>query len=252
MFPKMTKKSSNRLYVAGPLEPGKDLRLDGERSHYVARVLRLRAGEVITLFDGNGGEYAAVVGEVSRKNVIVRTGEHRERDVESPLAIHLAQGISRGERMDTVVQKATELGVHRIAPVITERSVVQLDAARAEKRVQHWSGIAQSACEQCGRNLLPHIEAPQSLKSWLEREAPKDALRILLHPGAGTTLPSLQPSPGRIQLLIGPEGGLNDEEHEHALAAGFTPCSLGPRILRTETAAIAAIAVLQARWGDLG
>ncbi|HWM29930.1 MAG TPA: 16S rRNA (uracil(1498)-N(3))-methyltransferase, partial [Woeseiaceae bacterium] len=243
-------KPPNRLYVPEALRPGHELRLDDERAHYVARVLRLRVGDGLVLFDGSGGEFAAAIAEVSKRGIVVRIGERREQNVESPLPIALIQGISRGERMDFVVQKATELGVHRITPLVTEFSVVRLDGGRSGKRREHWSRIAASACEQCGRNVVPAIDAPQSFSGWLESGASSAVARILLHPGAKGTLAGLERIHDRVELLIGPEGGLSDSEVMQAEAAGFSACSLGPRILRTETAALAAIAVLQARWGD--
>jgi 16S rRNA (uracil1498-N3)-methyltransferase len=241
-----------RLYVPGPIRPGADLLLPPDRSHYVSRVLRLRAGGDLVLFDGSGREFTATVVTVSRHGVTAEVGEARQRNAESPLEIHLIQGIARGERMDMVVQKATELGVTRIAPIVTEFSTVRLDTGKAGKRVQHWLKIAQSACEQCGRNLVPEIDAPQTLGSLLEATDDTECTRIALHPRTDGKLASLQDRRKRIALLIGPEGGLSDAEYEQTVAAGFTPCALGPRILRTETAAIAALAALQARWGDLG
>jgi 16S rRNA (uracil1498-N3)-methyltransferase len=245
-------KPANRLYVPSPLIPGDVRRLDKEQSHYVSRVLRLRHGDAVVLFDGSGGEYDAVIAETARKHVNLTVGAHHADDRESPLAMWLLQGMSRGERMDFVVQKATELGVHRITPVLTEFSVVRLDPAKAGNRVQHWQKIAQSACEQCGRNVVPRIDGPQPLGRWLEVAAPPDAERIVLDPGAARNLASLDCRGARIELLIGPEGGLSAAECGQAAAAGFVPCSFGPRTLRTETAAIAALAVLQARLGDLG
>lgn len=239
-----------RLYVPVPLESGASLTLDPEHSHYASRVLRLRTGDALVLFDGSGGEHGASIEGVSRKGVTVRVGELRERDVESPLAINLVQGISRGDRMDFVVQKATELGVRQITPVITEFSVVRLDAAKAEKRREHWTKIAQGACEQCGRNRLPRIAPPRTLADILEPTAAGTA-RLVLHPGAREPLASLPATDSPIELLIGPEGGLSTNELEQAAACGFRPYSLGPRVLRTETAAIAAVAVLQAIHGDL-
>lgn len=239
-----------RLYVPAVLEPGATLPLDRDRSHYVARVLRLRPGDALVLFDGNGGEHAASIADVTRSGVSVAVGERTGREAESPLAIRIIQGISRGDRMDFVVQKATELGVRRITPVITEFSVVRLDAAKAEKRAEHWTKIAQGACEQCGRNRLPEIDAPQALTAVLD-SLPPGAARIVLQPGAGEPLASQRFAGERIELLVGPEGGLSGGELEQAAAGGFVACSLGPRILRTETAALAALAVLQAAYGDL-
>ena len=209
-------------------------------------------GDELTLFNGRGGEFAAVIARVSRRNIALRVGAHRERDVESPLQINLVQGISRGERMDLVVQKATEIGVHRITPVLTERSVVRLDGDKSEKRREHWAKVAQSACEQCGRNFVPIIDEPQPLVNWLENSGANDGQRAVLRPRAEQTLPRLGYAGNQWQLLIGPEGGLAKAELDRALEAGFVACSLGPRVLRTETAAIAALAVLQDRYGDLG
>lgn len=247
----MTSKSTNRLFVDGSLDAGADLRLGDDQAHYVGRVLRLRVGDELILFNGRGGEYVAVAAEISKRGVSVRVGERREREVESPLAIHLIQAMGRGERMDFVVQKATELGVHRISPVISEFSVVRLDRAKAEKRAAHWTRITRSACEQCGRNVPPGIDLPQALETWLTDNSSSETERIVLRPDAGETLASRILSAGRLELLTGPEGGFSDAEYERTAAAGFIACSLGPRILRTETAALAAIAVLQSKWGDL-
>jgi 16S rRNA (uracil1498-N3)-methyltransferase len=248
----MTTKSGSRLYVPEPLAPGTELCLDEERSHYAGRVLRLRAGDDVVLFNGTGCEFVAAISEVSRSAVKLRVNKRRERTVESPLKIGLVQGVSRGERMDIVVQKATELGVFRITPVVTAHSVVRLDDDKSEKRAAHWAKVARSACEQCGRTIVPRVDAPQSFNSWIAGLLPGDSRRVVLHPGACTALAGLRHPPGRVELLIGPEGGLSDAEVDQATAAGFTRCSLGPRILRTETAAIAALAILQNLYGDLG
>lgn len=239
----------HRLYVPEALTAGAELRLDTERSHYVSRVLRARPGDALVLFDGQGGEHAASISGISKQAVTVNVEVRRDGVRESPLCMHLLQGISRGDRMDWVVQKATELGVARITPVLTQFSVVRLDEDRADRRVAHWTKIAQSACEQCGRNVVPAIDAPQAIGSVLA--AVSKAARVVLHPRAPRTLAALEPQAIPVELLIGPEGGFSDGEQEHALAAGFEPRSLGPRILRTETAAIAALAILQGRLGDL-
>jgi 16S rRNA (uracil1498-N3)-methyltransferase len=243
---------SSRLFVEETLASGLQLTLPDEPAHYVGRVLRLKAGDPLTLFDGRGGEFAATVSAVSRKGVVVTTGEKSSRECESPLSIHLVQAISRGERMDFVVQKATELGVVRVTPVMTEFSVVKLEGSKREKRVRHWTRIAQSACEQSGRNRVPLIGEPRTFDEWLEDlGAAQERLRLVLEPQASSTLAGLGETAGALDLLVGPEGGLSKREQALALAAGFTPLRFGPRILRTETAAIAAIAVLQARFGDL-
>ncbi len=239
-----------RLYISLALEQGTSLVLDAERSHYVSRVLRLRAGDELVLFDGSGQEHAGRIASATHRAVTVEVGEARDRNLESRLAIHLVQGLSRGDRMDLVVQKATELGVRRITPVITEFSVVRLAADKARKRVEHWTRIAQAACEQCGRNRVPTIDSPRPLAEMFKSRA-RDATRVVLHPGAAGALASLPSPGGPIELLIGPEGGVSDAELEQAIAAGYLARSCGPRILRTETAAIAALAVLQALHGDL-
>ena len=247
----MPQKPANRLYVREPLTSGAELRLGEERSRYIGRVLRLRVGDELTLFDGRGGEFSATIYEVSRHGTVLGVAGHCDRDVESPLRINLVQGISRGERMDFVVQKATELGAHRITPVMTRRSVVRLADDRSERRAAHWTKVAQSACEQCGRNVLPIVDSPQSFEQWLDNGASRDSQRVVLHPGTSEPLASVGPVGRNYALLVGPEGGLSDGELEQALTAGFVACSLGPRVLRTETAALGALAILQSLYGDL-
>jgi 16S rRNA (uracil1498-N3)-methyltransferase len=212
--------------------------------------LRLRVGDPLTLFDGEGGEYDATIEEIRRDTVTVSVHEHRPVERESALSLTLAQGISRGERMDWVVQKATELGVSRIAPLFTERSVVRLDAQQAQRKVQHWRSIAVAACEQCGRNRIPRIEAPRGLFEFLEQSASDDT-RLLLSPGAGLRIRDISGLKASAAVLIGPEGGLDETEHEAALARGYTAVQLGPRVLRTETAAVTALSLLQQTFGDL-
>lgn len=247
----MTSKSNHRLYTDAILQAGADLCLGDEQAHYVGRVLRVRVGDELILFNGRGGEYPAAVTGISKRGISVRVGERRDRNVESPLAIHLVQAVGRGERMDFVVQKATELGVHRISPVLSRFSVVHLDDAKAERRAVHWRKVSLGACEQCGRNVPPAIDPPQALHSWFARNESSAAERIILRPDAAHTLASRARTAGTLELLIGPEGGFSDTEHEQATAAGFVGCSLGPRILRTETTALAAIAILQSQQGDL-
>ncbi len=207
------------------------------------------SGDALILFDNAGGEYAANVVAFGRDSVRVAVGEHLPTNRESPLRVTLAQGISRGERMDVVVQKATELGVWRIVPLMTERTVVRLNAAQAANRLRHWRAIAVAACEQSGRNQVPDIAAPVGLQEFLVSGLP-DGLRLLLNPDGGLRARDL-PASEAATLLIGPEGGLSDAERTAAAAAQFMGLSLGPRILRTETAAIAALAIIQQRLGDL-
>jgi 16S rRNA (uracil1498-N3)-methyltransferase len=240
-----------RVYVGAPLVPAKRVKLEGNAASHITRVLRLRVGAALILFDGAGGEYEASIDKAHGGEVLVAVGAQLAIERESPLPLTLAQGVSRGERMDMVVQKATELGVSHLVPVLTERSVVRLSAQQSDRKVNHWRAIAIAACEQCGRNRLPSVAAPVVLRDFLKGAAP-GSTRVLLSPSGTATLKDL-PRPGDgVTLLIGPEGGLSDEEEQAALAAGFTAARLGPRVLRTETAAIAAIALLQQEFGDLG
>jgi 16S rRNA (uracil1498-N3)-methyltransferase len=239
-----------RVHVAGPLAAGSRRTLEGDAANHIARVLRLRPGDALTLFDGGGGEHAARIEEFRKGAVIVTVGDRADAGRESPLHLTLAQGVSRGERMDWVVQKATELGVTRIVPVLTERSVVKLDAGQSQRKLQHWQAIAVAACEQSGRNRIPEIAAPRGLHDLLSAMGP-GATRLLLSPAGGLRLGQLPAPEGEVVVLIGPEGGLAQAEQRAALAAGFAAVRMGPRVLRTETAAVAALTLLQHRFGDL-
>ncbi len=240
-----------RLFVSGQLINGGELLLEGDRARYLGRVLRLAVGDEISVFNGEGGEWSATLSAMTKSTATLQLGEGYEAGSESPLKIHLVQGISRGERMDFVVQKATELGVKRITPVLTDCGVVKLDAARAEKRRAHWQSVAASACEQSGRTRLPLIDAPVSIKDWFgDKPAQVDA-ELILTPGATTSLAAVAAPETKVCVLIGPEGGFSRTECEDAALAGFTAVSLGPRVLRTETAAVAALTVMQSQWGDL-
>lgn len=238
----------SRLHVPGPLKSG-DLFLDAETGHYVRDVLRLGAGDELTVFDGTGGEYAAEIAIAGKREVALRVGEFRDREAESPLRVELGLGVTRGERMDYAVQKAVELGVARIAPLVTERCVVRLDATRWAQRAAHWRKVAASACEQCGRNRPPQLAEPLKLTEWLGAQS---GLRLFCDPRAMTGLRELARPAGSVCLLAGPEGGFSPEERDLARSAGFAPVRLGPRVLRAETAALAALTALQTLWGDLG
>jgi 16S rRNA (uracil1498-N3)-methyltransferase len=240
----------NRVYVTCRLDAGSRATLAGSAASHVARVLRLGAGDSLTLFDGKGGEHSARIEALGRDTVTVTVLGANAIERESPLSLTLAQGISRGERMDWVVQKATELGVTRIVPLLTLRSVVRLDAGQARKKTEHWQAVAVAACEQCGRNRLPVVQDPEELRPFLA-ELPPGTTGLLLSPAGEVRLPDLPVKTAAITVLIGPEGGLAPEEQQAAISAGFTPARLGPRVLRTETAAVAALAVIQARLGDL-
>jgi len=227
------------------------VKLEGDRARYLGRVLRLRPDDGVRVFNGDGPERSAVIETITKSVVTLRIGENCETDTESPLRVHLVQGVSRGERMDFVIQKATELGVKRLTPVLTEYGVVKLDAKRAEKRREHWQGVAQSACEQSGRVRVPLIDAPVPLKTWFGDGPAEVGAQLILRPGAGAALAGIESPSTKVCLLIGPEGGFSDTEYEDADITGFMPVSLGPRVLRTETAAVAALSVLQSKWGDL-
>jgi 16S rRNA (uracil1498-N3)-methyltransferase len=239
-----------RVYVEESLASGARHLISGGAANHMVRVLRLGVGAALTLFDGTGGEYAARIESLRKDAVLVDVGAYAAVERESPLDVTLAQGISRGERMDWVIQKATELGVRRIVPLITQRSVVRLDARQAQKKSQHWRGITISACEQCGRSRLPELAAPADLLEFLGSEARAEGTRLLLSPAGNMRIGAMKPLQ-KIILLIGPEGGLAPEEGDAAIAQGFVAVQLGPRILRTETAAIAALAALQQAFGDL-
>ena len=240
-----------RLLVSRDLINGDTAVLEDDRARYLGRVLRLRVGDELTVFDGTGPEWAATVTAMTRNSATLALGDRVESATESPLRIHLVQGVSRGERMDYVVQKATELGVKRITPVLTEYGVVKLDDSRAARRQLHWQGVAASACEQSGRTRLPLIDAPLSLKQWFGAAAADADVDLILAPGAATPLAQVPAPQTEVCILIGPEGGFSQTEYEDAAIAGFQAVSLGPRVLRTETAAVAALAVMQNAWGDL-
>ena len=240
-----------RLYIDDKLECGAELVVSGDKARYLGKVLRLRVGDQIAVFNGRDGEFDAQLSHIARHDVELVLGEARETRTESDLKIHLVQGISRGERMDLVVQKATELGVKRITPVLTEYGVVKLAAERAAKRQDHWQKIAISACEQSGRTRPPLVEVPLTLKEWFGQRSQRADVELIMQPGAATNLSAIGAPQTKVCLMIGPEGGFSQSEYEDAGLCGFKPVSLGPRVLRTETAAITALAIAQSLWGDL-
>ncbi len=239
-----------RFFCPQPLVPHGLAELPAAAAHHALRVLRLAVGDAVTLFDGRGGEYPGRIAEAGR-GVRVRLAERLPVERESSLEITLAQALPSGDKMDFVVQKAVELGVARLQPLLAARSVVRLSGERAERRVEHWRQVAVAACEQCGRNRLPEIAPILDLRQWLGR-LPQDneIRRLLLSPRAGLR-PRELPGEGGFILLVGPEGGLGEEEAAAARRAGFADLSLGPRILRTETAGPAALAALGALFGDI-
>jgi len=239
---------TSRLYLDSPLSEQQTITLSGERVNYIANVLRLKVGAQISIFNGQGGEYLATVSTISKRNATLDIGQFIANESESPISITLAQGISRGERMDFTLQKATELGVNHIIPIFSQRCSVSLKGERLEKRMQHWQGVIQSACEQSGRNTLPLLGMAQTIDTFInDNQCPN---RVLLDPTSTKGLRSISSAPSAITILIGPEGGFSEQEREQAYAKGFQGIQLGSRVLRTETAAIAAISAIQTLWGD--
>lgn len=239
----------SRLHTLLPLVQGKQIELDDDSGHYLRTVLRLKKDDSLVLFNGDGGEYHCKVSEITRKTVSVAIDERRERSVESPLYVTLGLGIARGDKMDWSVQKAVELGVSRITPLVTERCVVQFKGEKKPQRWVHWQKIIQHAAEQSGRTYLPELGAIESLPDWISLQ---QGLKVFLDPYAQTSFAELVPENSHVTLMTGPEGGFADHERELAKAAGFIPVRMGSRILRTETASIAALSAVQMLWGDFG
>ena len=238
-----------RIYEPGPLSSHALLDLSEDGANHIGRVLRMQAGQELVLFDGRGGQYPATIQAVGKKQVTVQLAELDPVEVESPLAIHFGQVISRGDKMEFTIQKSVELGVTVITPLFSERCGVKLNGERLDKKLEQWQKIAISACEQCGRNRIPEIRPAMELAAWLAE--PTAELKLNLHPRAPYSINTLpEPSHG-IRLLIGPEGGLSSDEIAQAREQGFADMLLGPRVLRTETAGLTAITALQCRFGDL-
>jgi len=227
-----------------------EITLEADAANHVGRVLRLPQGAEIILFNGQGGEYRATLTESGKKVVKAQVNSYADISLESPLAIHLGQGISRGDKMEMTIQKAVELGVTEITPLFSERCGVKLSGERLQKKLSQWHKIIISACEQCGRNTIPTIHSPLQLDQWLAQ--PSDELKLNLHPKAKYSINTLPQPTNGIRLLIGPEGGLSDLEIEQAATQGFDEVLIGPRVLRTETAGLTIISALQTRFGDLG
>jgi len=237
-----------RFYCREALSPGAHIDLPEPVARHAVRVLRLPPGAPMVLFDGRGGEYEAQIERIEKSRVVVELGAWRDVERESKLVVTLVQAVQAGEKMDFTIQKAVELGVADVVPVDSRRSVIRLAGERAAKRVAHWQGVAASACEQCGRNQVPLVAPLEKLEHWLARPA-RPGLRLMLAPDAEHSLADLLPARD-VQLLIGAEGGLDPQEVIAAKQAGFQAVRLGPRVLRTETAGLAALAALQALWGD--
>ncbi|HEY1076198.1 MAG TPA: 16S rRNA (uracil(1498)-N(3))-methyltransferase [Fontimonas sp.] len=238
-----------RVYVNQALSVGSEFALPDDAFRHLVQALRLRAGDGFIAFNGQGGEYRASLLDVGKRTASARIDAHDEVDRESPLQLTLAQCVSKGDRMDYTIQKAVELGVSRIVPLVSSRSVVRLDGDRWERKTEHWQGVIASACEQSGRTRLPTLAAPQDLGRWLDAPRPA-ALELTLAPTAPASLRSLAAPTAAVSLLVGPEGGLSGAEIEHAQRSGFTAVRVGPRVLRTETAGVATLAAIQSLWGD--
>lgn len=237
-----------RIYSAEPIAGVGEHTLGATAAHYLGKVLRMAVGRPLVVFDGQGGQYHGVITELTKKTVSLNLSEFDVASGESPLALELAIGLSRGERFDWVLQKATELGVSRISPLLTERVEVKLPAERLAKKMAHWQQIIISACEQCGRTVLPELQSPSSLSQWLVSSRAQQG--FVLHHRTERALADITPPPASVSVLVGPEGGLSAAEIEQAEAKGLSALRLGPRVLRTETAPIAALSLLQYQWGD--
>ena len=242
--------SKNRFYCPDKLALGAIVKLPDSAAIHAVRVLRMTEGDEATLFNGDGFDYSCELTLVKKNEVLAKVKSSKVIDNESPLNITLLQGISSGDRMDYTIQKAVELGVRHIQPIATERSVVKLNQERAAKRLIHWQHVVHSACEQSGRAFVPNVASPMSLSHWLAENPHRNECRIQLNPTAAARMATLERPKNEIQLLIGAEGGLNTNEIEMASNNGFQSVILGPRILRTETAALAAIASMHSIWGD--
>ncbi|CAH8206970.1 16S rRNA (uracil(1498)-N(3))-methyltransferase [Vibrio aestuarianus] len=239
-----------RIYHPTPISQLGTIALSDDAAGHIGRVLRMQVGQEVLLFDGSGAEFPATISEVTKKGVLVEAAERVESSCESPLNLHLGQVISRGDKMEFTIQKSVELGVNTITPLISERCGVKLDAKRFEKKLEQWQKIAISACEQCGRNTVPVIRPIMQLEAWCAEQS--DALKLNLHPRAKYSINTLPDPITKVRLLIGPEGGLSAQEIRMTEEYQFEETLLGPRVLRTETAALTAITALQVRFGDLG
>jgi 16S rRNA (uracil1498-N3)-methyltransferase len=239
-----------RIYTAQSLVTGAQIDLDDGAARHLTSALRMTQGQTITLFNGRGGEYSAKLTQAKKGKASAEITGFLDANRESLLKLHLAIGISRGERMDWIVQKATELGINQITPLFTERCEVKLSGERLDKRVAHWQQVAISACEQSQRNSVPTINRPMAINQWIPDA--ESSLKLVLHHRTRQRLSEMANTDNSIGLLVGPEGGLSDNEIALAQSHQFQPLALGPRVLRTETAPLAAISIIQSVWGDMG
>lgn len=236
-----------RIFVDVRLGPGAQFALSPDAAQHVGKALRLKTGDHIVVFDGRGGEYDATIQRMDKEHVDVKTGAFRDAERESPVAVGLVQGLPEADKMDWIIQKSVELGVGWIQPIVCDRSVVRLSGDRAARREAHWRRVAVAACEQSGRNRVPEVRPTLGFMSWIA--LPSEAARWMLSPGAEPLAARAAPATP-VELLIGPEGGLSERERDLAASKGFEGVGLGPRVLRTETAPLAALATIHALWGD--
>jgi 16S rRNA (uracil1498-N3)-methyltransferase len=236
-----------RIFVDVRLGPGAQFALAPDAAQHVGKALRLKTGDNITVFDGRGGEYEAVIQRMDKEHVDVKTGAFRDAEREAPVAVGLVQGLPEADKMDWIIQKSVELGVAWIQPIVCDRSVVRLSADRAARREAHWRRVAVAACEQSGRNRVPEVRPTLGFQGWIA--LPSEAARWMLEPGASALAARAAPATP-VEMLVGPEGGLSERERDLAAHKGFEGVGLGPRVLRTETAPLAALATINALWGD--
>lgn len=239
-----------RVFTTQQLDVGSFIDLDKGAARHLISVLRMGAGQTLILFNGQGGEFSAELVEAKKDRATAKITGFTEADRESPLQLNLGIGISRGERMDWIVQKATELGISQISPIFSSRCEVKLKGERLDKRIQHWQQVAISACEQSQRNSVPTINRAVDLEQWLT--SCDSSLKLVLHHRTEKRIHEMTNTDNSISILVGPEGGLSDMEIEQAMAQKFQPLAMGPRVLRTETAPLAAISIIQSIWGDMG
>jgi 16S rRNA (uracil1498-N3)-methyltransferase len=236
-----------RIYCDQRLGPGAQFSLSADAAQHVAKALRLKTGDAIIVFDGRGGEYEATITRIDKDRVDVKSGAWRDVDIEPPLRVGIIQGLPEADKMDWIIQKSVELGAAWVQPIVCERSVVRLSGERAARRESHWRRVAIAACEQSGRNRIAEVRPTLGFQSWVA--VPATAPRWVLTPGAPSIATKPKPE-GDLELLVGPEGGLSEREQELALHQGAEPVGLGPRVLRAETAPLAALAAINALWGD--
>lgn len=237
------------IYQASSIALNTPVSLNDDAAGHIGRVLRMKVGEHVSIFNGEGGEYFSEIIEVTKKSVVVMPQRFDEHDVESPLKIHLGQCVSRGDKMDFTIQKSVELGISEITPIFSQRCGVKLSGDRLEKKHQQWQKIAISAAEQSGRNFVPVVHTPVDLKQWLEQQT--DAIKLTLHPRAEHSIKTITVPSAGVRFLVGPEGGFTDEEMLQTKDQHFVDIRLGPRVLRTETAALTVLSALQLQFGDL-